>query len=323
MLFGRKAICRREVDCFFAQFMPAPQGFFDDTMGGMDYNTFMPVLDLKKLQAHRVRTYNLPPAKRLASPSQALAFVNQRGFVYFWPIKGIDLPSLWTAVAGDRPVADAHDDPGHITWGWKDRSLDKKIWYYAKVLRKKATMIALDIAPYFYALSENYGDPEEDYLVAYEEGRLPQSAKLVYEAILKEGALNTIDLRRAAGLGNAKDSEFNKALEILQADFKILPVGVAVAGAWKYSFIYEIVPRHFSELPEQARKINEGAARAKLIELYFGSVGASTEAEAGKLFGWKKELLARTTAGLVAKRVLVEADHPKQKGKWLALPKLM
>ena len=49
------------------------------------------------------------------------------------------MPSLWTAVAGDRPVADAHDDPGHITWGWKDRSLDKKIWYYGKILRRKAT----------------------------------------------------------------------------------------------------------------------------------------------------------------------------------------
>ncbi len=67
------------------------------------------------------------------------------------------MPSLWTAVAGDRPVADKHDDPGHITWGWKYKALGKKIWYYAKTLRKKATMISLEIAPYFYALSENYG----------------------------------------------------------------------------------------------------------------------------------------------------------------------
>ena len=282
----------------------------------------MPTIDLKKLQTHRALTFNLPPAKRLASPTQALKFVNARGFAYFWPIKGIDMPSLWTAVAGNRPVADAHDDPGHVTWGWKDGALDKKIWYYGKILRKKATMISLDVAPYFYALSENYGAPEEDYLIAYEEGRLPQSAKQVYEAILKEGALNSIDLRRAAKLGNAKDSEFNKAIEILQADFKILPVGVAEAGAWKYSHIYEIVPRHFPDLPEQARRISEGAARAKLLELYFESVGAATEGDAAKLFGWKKELMMRSISGLVAKRVIVECEHPKQKGKWLALPKL-
>lgn len=280
------------------------------------------LIDLRKLQTHRTRTFNLPPNKRLSSTSQARTFVDRRGFVHFWPIKGVDLPSLWTAVAGDRPVADAHDDPGHVTWGWKDGALDKKIWYYAKVLRNKATMISLEAAPYFYALSENYGDPDEDYLIAYEEGRLPQAAKLVYETILKEGALNSIDLRRASGLGNAKDSEFNKALEILQADFKILPVGVAEAGAWKYSHIYEIVPRHFPHLPDQARKISEGAARSKLLELYFESVGAAGEGDAAKLFRWKKELMARSLSGLVAKQVLVEAGHPKQKGKWLALSKL-
>ena len=283
----------------------------------------MPVLDLNKLNTHRTRTFNLPPSKRLSSQTQALNFVDKRGFVYFWPIKGIDLPSLWTAVAGNRPVADKHDDPGHITWRWKDGALDKKIWYYAKILRKKATMISLEVAPYFYALSENYGSPEEDYLLAYEEGRLPQAAKQVYEALLTEGALNSIDLRRAAKLANAKDSEFNKALDVLQSDFKILPIGVAEAGAWKYSHIYEIVPRHYPELPERARKIGEGEARAKLVELYFESVGAATEGDVNKLFGWKKELTARTILGLVTKRKLVESEHPKQKGKWLSLPKLM
>ena len=283
----------------------------------------MPTLDLKKLQTHRMRTFNLPPAKRVSSPTQALTFVNKRGFIYFWPIKGIDMPNLWTAVAGERPVADKHDDPGHITWRWKDGALKKKVWYYAKILRKKATMISLDIAPYFYALSENYGSPEEDYLLAYEEGRLPQAAKQVYEAILNEGALNTIDLRKAAKLTNAKESEFNKALEMLQSDFKILPVGVAQAGAWKYSFIYEIVTRHYSDLPEHARKIGEREARAKLVELYFESVGARQESDVNKLFGWKKDLTARTITGLVEKRMLVESEHPNQKGKWLALPKLV
>jgi hypothetical protein len=283
----------------------------------------MPTLDLKKLQTYRARTFNLPPSKRLSSPAQALRFVNQRGFVYFWPIKGIDLPSLWTAVAGNRPVADAHDDPGHVTWGWKDNALGKKIWYYAKILRKKATMISLEVAPYFYALSENYGSPEEDYLFAYEEGRLTQSAKQVYEAILKEGALNTIDLRRAAKLANAKESEFNRALEVLQSDFKILPVGVSEAGAWKYSFIYEIVPRHYPDLPEEARRISEREAREKLLELYFESVGAAREGDAVKLFGWKKELVIRAITGLVKKRRLVGCEHLEAKGEWFALPRLL
>ena len=282
----------------------------------------MSTIDLKKLDTHRARTFCLPPSPRVTSPKAALEFINARGFIYFWPIKGIDMPSLWTAVAGNRVVADKHDDPGHITWGWKDGALGKKTWYYAKILRKKATMISLDVAPYFYALSENFGSPEEDYLLAYEEGRLPQSAKQVYEVLLNEGALNTIDLRRAAKLTNAKESEFNKALELLQADFKILPIGVAKAGAWKYAFIYELVPRHYPDLPERARMIGEREARTKLTQLYFESVGAAQERDVNKLFGWQKELAARTIASLVEKHKLVESEHPKEKGKWFSLPEL-
>jgi winged helix DNA-binding protein len=289
---------------------------------GVLYNQRMPTLDLKKLNAHRARTYRFSPFSRLRSPRAARQYVNERGFIYFWPIKGIELPSLWTAVAGNRVVADKHDDPGHITWGWKDNALGKKIWYYAKILRKKATMISLDVAPYFYALSENYGSPEEDYLLAYEEGRLSQAAKQVYEALLNEGAMHTIDLRSAAKLTNAKESEFNKALEVLQSDFKILPVGVAKAGAWKYAFIYEIVTRHYPDLPEKARFINEAEARRKLVELYFESVGAAQERDIQKLFGWPGELTKRTIAALREKGQLIEVDHPAQKGEWMALTTL-
>src|SRR4030065_1192620 len=142
---------------------------------GWNKIVFMPILDLKKLNSHRARTFRLPPSPRVTSPKAALDFVNTRGFVYFWPIKGIDLPSLWTAVAGNRVVADKHDDPGHVTWGWKDNALGRKIWYYAKILRRKATMISLEIAPYFYALSENYGSPREDYLLASEKGGLREN----------------------------------------------------------------------------------------------------------------------------------------------------
>jgi hypothetical protein len=284
----------------------------------------MPLIDLKKLNSYRARSFGLPPARRISSPAAARDFVRQRGFIYFWPIKGIDLPSLWTAVAGNRPVADAHDDPGHITWGWKDDALSRKVWYYGKVLRRKATMISLDVAPYFYALSENYGSPEEDYLLAYQEGRLTQAAKQVYEALLEKGAMHTIDLRKAARLENAKESEFNKALELLQADFKILPIGVAKAGAWKYSFIYELVPRHYPDLPEQARPIGEAEARQKLVELHLRSVGAAQLRDVTRLFGWSNQIAQRALSRLIERKLLVggleRADLP---GEWYAVEELL
>ncbi len=284
----------------------------------------MPTLNLEKLENLRQRTFNLAPDRGLRTPEQARQFVNERGFVYFWPIKGILLPTLWVATAGDRPVPNEHDDPSMVTWGWKDDALGKHIWYYGKILRRKATFISLEVAPYFYALSENFGSPEEDYLLAYEEGRLTQAAKQIYEALLDKGSLDTISLRKEARLLNAKELVFNRALEDLQKDFKIMPVGVAEVGAWKYAFRYEITARHMPELPEQARPIGEAQARRKLVELTLASLGATQTRELVKLFGWLPDLAQRTVAGLAQNGKLIEhVEHPKSSGEWVALPELV
>jgi hypothetical protein len=280
-------------------------------------------IDIDTLKLHRARTYRLPPHARLTSQQEAQEYVSERGFVYFWPIKGITLPSLWVATAGDRPVPDNHDDPGNITWDWKDKSLGRKLWYYGKILHRKATFISLAVVPYFYALSENYGSPEEDHIVAYEEGRLTLAAKQLYDALLDKGPLDTISLRKEAHLLNAKESVFNRALEDLQMDFKILPVGIAEAGAWRYAFRYQITAQHMPELLEQARSIGEAEAREKLVSVYFESVGAAPAREVNKLFGWPAELVRRTLEKLMKVGYLLEAEHPQIPGKWLALPGLV
>jgi hypothetical protein len=239
-----------------------------------------------QLENYRKQTFRTIPGARLASPDEAVEFVNQRGYVFFWPIKNILMPSLWAAVAGDRPVPDDHDDPGHVTWRWKDNLLGKRRWYYGRVLRKRNTMISLDVLPYFYALSPNYGDPNEDYLIDYESGQLPLAAKLLYEAILREGPLDTIALRKQAGLtSRASDTEFNRALDELQTSFRILPVGISDAGAWHYSFVYDMVSRHFPDIVERSHPITEPQARQKLISLYLQSVGAASIKEIQRLFG--------------------------------------
>jgi len=301
-------------------------------------------LPSKTLEAYRQRTFHTLPGQRLKTKRQAVEFVNQRGFVYFWPIKGILFPSLWTAVAGDRPVADAHDDPGHVTWGWKDSLLDQRVWYYAKILRKKATILSLELAPFFYALSENYGAPDEDYLTQYEQGRMTQEAKLVYETILAEGPIDTVALRKAARLTSREsNSPFERALAFLQADFKILPVAVAQAGAWNYAFVYELVPRHYPQVPEQARTISEKAAREELARRYFLSAGAAQAKDLSRLFGWTQAEVSGTLASLVAQGTLLadvalgrersdsvsdgkRSDSPKRSGSdigWFALAELL
>lgn len=265
-----------------------------------------PVTD-EQVDIYRAHTFRLAEAERIKRREEALALVEERGFVFFWPIKGVTFPSLWAAVAGNRPVADKHDDPGHVTWGWKDEMLGTREWHYAKVLRGKATMIALEVAPYFYALSENYGEPEKDYLQLYEDGLLSRESKLIYETILREGPLDTVHLRRKIQMTRRKsDSPFARGMTQLQRDFKILPVGVARTGGWRYSFIYEAVHRHYPDLPAKAREIRRSEAREKLVSLAFASVGIAVEADLRKLFQWKPRDIKRTLATLVDAGKLLE-----------------
>jgi len=284
----------------------------------MSSQSFQPILD------YRAQTFRTATGRGIAKKEEAIAFVNERGYVYFWPIREVTLPSLWAAVAGDRPVPDEHDDPGHVTWGWKDEMLGARQWYYAKVLRKRATFISLHTLPHFYALSENYGEPDKDYLLQYQEGRLSWEAKTVYETILNEGALDTVSLRKLARMTTkASDSPFNRALEILQADFKILPVGIAQAGAWKYAFIYECVHRHYPGLLDQARAIRQAEARQHLIELYLRSVGAARARDLNLLFGWTKDEVDVTLAILTQKGTVRNAvAFSDQPGDWIVLMEL-
>jgi len=282
-------------------------------------------LTQKKIEAYQRDTFRISPGKRIKSREEAVQFANQRGFIYFWPIKDITLPSLWVAVAGDRPVADAHDDPGHVTWGWKDGLLGKRRWYYAKVLRKKSTIISLETAPYFYALSENYGAPDEDYQVQYMQGRLTQEAKAVYETLLNEGPMDTITLRLAARLSSREsDSRFNRALADLQADFKLIPVGTSQAGGWRYSFVYDLVHRHFPALPEQARAIKESEARLKLIMLYLQSVGAAAHRDLPKLFRWKMQHIDHALNQLEhTQAIQLNLELQDSEEVWIALSELL
>lgn len=285
----------------------------------------MPKISQKVILNYRKNTFRLSPGQRIKTREQAVDFVNKRGFVYFWPIRDITMPSLWAAVAGDRPVADQHDDPGHVTWGWKDSLLGTRKWYYAKILRKKATMVSLDMIKYFYALSENYGSYEDDYLTIYEQGRLTQEAKAVYEVILEQGPLDTVALRRAARLSSKEnESRFNRALADLQSDLKLVPVAVTQAGAWRYAFAYDIVARYYPEIPEQARLVSEKEARKKLLESYFRSVGAAQMSDLTKIFRWKPVLINHALDELVplgvVQRVITLEDQP---GDWIVLTELL
>jgi len=265
------------------------------------------------IEEQRAYNYHRTPERRIESPQAALEFVDEVGFCHFWPIKGTELPNLFQAIAGRaRPVPMEHDDPDiDKCWSWKDDALGQRQWYYGKLLRRRATLISLEELPVFYAASENLGDLG-DYLEEYNAGLMTAEAKWICEALLEEGPLDTIRLREKAGLssGGAK-TRFDRGLVELQAGLKVLPIGVARVGHWRYAFTYELLLRHFTELAEQARVIKRSEAQRRLVSRYLDNVVAADRAMVKGVFHvlkWTPTELDKAIAGLLEQGAVHETQ---------------
>ena len=288
----------------------------------------MTAITIDEIRRQRAFNYRRTSVRRVRTPDEARTFIDEVGFCHFWPIKGVELPNLFHAIAGRvRPVPMEHGDPDiSKCWGWKDHALDKKWWYYGKLLRRRATLISLVELPYFYALSANYGDLD-DYVQEYEDGLITAEAKAIYEALLRHGPLDTVRLRREARMSTeSAKSRFDRALVELQVGLKVLPVGVARVGAWNYAFNYEIVQRHFPELPEQARQIKRSEARRALVSRYLDNVVAADRKMIAKVFHvfrWTPRELDRTIAALLeegaVREIEIEGVKSTQMGSMHAL----
>ncbi|MBI9043258.1 MAG: hypothetical protein JEZ06_02160 [Anaerolineaceae bacterium] len=253
------------------------------------------------INKYRENTYRSRPELRVASINQAVDFINSRGFAFFWPIKDHPLPSLWVAKSGDRPVPNNHDDPGHIIWQWKDSLMNQRRWYYGKILRKKATIISFSLLPNFYALSPNYGAYPHDFLEQYQQGMLSAEAKSIYESLLIEGPLDVISLRAKARLSSKENKyRFNKAIDTLQSEMKICPVGICPKGRFQYSYIMDIPARYYPDLIVQAKNITEINAAKNILSKYLSSLGGINISSIIKIFKWEKPFTKKVIEELLS-----------------------
>jgi hypothetical protein len=267
----------------------------------------MPNLTLEALRAARAERYHQRPDLRVRTEEEALHFLNEVGLSLLLSAKGIELPSLWGALCGeDRRVPASHDDPElGLAWKWKDTLPVAGKVLYGKFLRKRPVFISLDLAPYFYALSPNYGNPAEDYQQDYLDGRLSVEAKQVYEVLLEQGALPTSRLRREAALsGKSNASRFERALTELQMDLRITKVAISDANRWGYCYVYDLLPRHFAEVVLRAEAIPGRQARETILLRYLQTVVAVTPQQVRSLFGWQPGDVERLVGQLAAEKRL-------------------
>ncbi|MBI5880028.1 MAG: winged helix DNA-binding domain-containing protein [Chloroflexi bacterium] len=260
-------------------------------------------LSTASLNQRREARYRRKMNLRVKTPDEAVAWINEAGFSFLFPIQNVEMPSLWDAIAGrvKEVTSEHHGYEIERTWGWKDALMDKQRWYYGKLLRVKATIVALDFLPNFYALSENYGDYQHDYLEVYRDGRLSAEAKTIYEALLAHGALDTVRLRKEAHMAaESSKARFERALTELQTDLKILPVGIAEAGAWRYAFVYEVLPRWLPGVPLAAQSIGRADARRAILHRYLQNVIYAAPKAAARVFGWSPADTLKAAESLAA-----------------------
>jgi len=250
---------------------------------------------VEAVESWRDQRYRRRPELRLRDSDQALDFVNDVGFCFLFPMRGVEMPALWEAVCGQRrPVPVRHDDRElGYTWRWKDELPSRGLVFYGKLLLKKPMLVSLDLLPHFYALSENYGDIE-DYIIEYQDGRLSAEARWVYETLLQHGALPTSHLRRLAGLeGKGNAARFDRAIRELQVGLKIVKTGISDANAWGYCYVYDVLLRRWPDLAQKARSISSQEAMRTLLLAHLSNVGLARPEEVARLFAWEMPRLTR------------------------------
>jgi hypothetical protein len=181
----------------------------------------------------------------LASPNEALAFINKYGLVTLFPVKGKQFPSLYRAIQGSR------EEKLERTWTWGDELAQAKRIHYGKLVHRQVTLVSLEMFPYL--------------LRVIRERQLSATAQRMRDYLREHGQMSTTRLRQALDLaGRAQKGQFSRALDELQAAFAIAIV--AREKAPKFTYSYDLVERWMPKaLLAKADSITGEAAKERIV----------------------------------------------------------
>lgn len=276
------------------------------------------MIDPQTVQEARDRRYRRRAELALESEEEAAQFVDDVGFCFLFPVRGTEAPTLWEAVNGaSRPLWPHHTDRElSLTWEWKDSLPARKRVVYGKFLKQKPTLISLDLFACFFALSE-YPAPD-DWRLRYEDGKLSEDARRVYEALVSHGPLPTSILRRQAGLARRESAaHFDRALNELQRDLLIVKSGISDANRWHYCYVYETVSRWLPDEVARGQAMPSSRAKQAIAARYVETAVATTADRIARLFEWPDAEVERVVGALIGKGQLVHTSIKGWPGEWL------
>jgi hypothetical protein len=273
--------------------------------------------EIELLRDHRFRCTK---ALQVRDEKQALSFINDVGFCFAFTAKNSELPCLWHAVAGERnPVypKHTHNDPYiSLVWRAKDTLVAERQIYYGKALKNRPTMISLEYFPYFYALLER-SDSADVYLADFMRGELSPIAKRIMDALTERSPQITADLKLTSGLAHPKNRYyFDRGMAELQMKMYVVKVAEFYDP---FTFLWELVSKHFTNETQHARSISPNQARQKILTQYFLNVFVSDANLIHRLFGWEKGIVIKQLEQLVDMGILrndieIEGEHKQRFG---------
>jgi hypothetical protein len=279
----------------------------------------MKTLSPDELEALRDEMYFRTSAKQVHTLGEAARFVDENGLAFAFSAKKSELPCLWHAACGRRdpemPLHTHHDPHLGLVWNAKDVLPMEKRIYYGKALRRRPTMISLELFPSFYAMKGSGRDPFRPL----PRGRLSPTAYRIAKALENSPPQPTKDLRLAVGCSSpSKRYAFDRALAELQERLLI----VKIAEEYEpFSFIWGRLDRWLGAQVEAARSLSAEEGRSAVLAKYFSRVIAAQPGQVARLFGWDAaaaekalEFLAET--GVITDRVVISDGVAISPGKW-------
>jgi hypothetical protein len=248
--------------------------------------------------------------RRVATPAEAVKYIDAAGFCMLFPVTAIPLPSLYCAVTRRSPDDGVYFDKYfEMIWHWKDELPRRRRAFYAKYFRGRGTFISRRQLPYFLAMRDS-AVASGDHYRFYREGRIRDDARVIWEVLEEVGPVATLELRHACKMETtAGNVRFKRAMLDLQGMLVVSHFGVEQeTGAWA-SGRFELTWRAFPEETTAAANIGPEDARKKVAAKFLEHQPGAPPAQLARLFGWSKDQAIAACEGAPAKARNAESGH--------------
>ncbi len=220
----------------------------------------------------------------------------------------IPLPKLYDCAADDADW-----------WAWKDLLQVRRLAYNGRLVRRKATLVSMELLPAFlavYLTGGGYAMHEEEYYW----GKLGQLANTVAEYLDRNGPTPTDVLRRAVvPQGKEHTRRFHSALFELQSKFKIASVGLE-DRSWGVRVLDLFVNWVPPKIERSAEKMTRDEAIRRISEAFLNTAGAVPEDLLPRMFGWSSVETLPAIDSLVSTGSLRRGRVRGERGMWLMNP---